>query len=148
MCILANIISFDTQCLLGKTVKKTMSKPQIKSDNERTPLLSGEGSQSGPQRDLMGSQSSADWDAASLENSERPFPAVTEATPSMSNYVVLEDEESDPEIQNTDKQAKGGLADIQTETPNSAQDSSHVTEPRVIDQTNTTEKATEANVPT
>ncbi|XP_022324788.2 transmembrane protein 184C-like [Crassostrea virginica] len=134
--------------VIGKTVKKTMSKPQIKSDNERTPLLSGEGSQSGPQRDLMGSQSSADWDAASLENSERPFPPFKEAAPSMSNYVVLEDEESDPEIQNTDKQGEGGLANIQTETPNSAQDSSHVTEPRVIDQTNTTEKATEANVPT
>lgn len=92
---------------IGKTVKKTISKPQIRNENERTPLLAGGDSRSDSRVDLMGSQSSADWDAASLENSERPFPPVTETTASMNNYVVLEDEESDQEVERTHTHRQG-----------------------------------------
>ncbi|XP_061163938.1 transmembrane protein 184C-like [Saccostrea echinata] len=109
--------------VISKTMKKTISKSKMKSDNERTPLLAGENPPSSSHRDLLGSQSSADWDATSLENSERPFPQVTQATPSMSNYVVLEDEESDQEVDRTDTQT----GDNTTETQNSDQGAGKVT---------------------
>lgn len=147
----------------GKTVKKTISKPQIKNENERTPLLAGEDSRSNSRVDLMGSQSSADWDAASLENSERPFPPVTETTPSMSNYVVLEDEESDQEVERTHTQTGNKHSqvmdpgstgnnqevmktDAQTGSQNGAQNTGQATNSEGSVQTNETEQVTVADV--
>lgn len=145
----------------GKTVKKTISKPQIKNENERTPLLAGEDSRSNSRVDLMGSQSSADWDAASLENSERPFPPVTETTPSMSNYVVLEDEESDQEVERTHTQTGNKHSqvmdpgsnnqevmktDAQTGSQNGAQNTGQATISGGSVHTNGTEQVTVADV--
>lgn len=146
---------------IGKTVKKTISKPQIRNENERTPLLAGGDSRSNSRVDLMGSQSSADWDAASLENSERPFPPVTEATPSMNNYVVLEDEESDQEVERTDTQTGNKHSqvmdpgsnnqeviktDTQIRSQNDAQNTGQATNLGGSFQTNGTERVTVADV--
>ncbi|XP_056011831.1 transmembrane protein 184C-like isoform X2 [Ostrea edulis] len=115
--------------VIGKTVKKTISKPQLKTDNERTPLLADGDTQSS-RRDLMGSQSSADWDAASLENSERPFPTVTLDSPSMNNYIVLGEEENDQGVDKTDTQTEGDLKGTQGRDQNSGQ----VTDPGLTNQ--------------
>lgn len=146
---------------IGKTVKKTISKPQIRNENERTPLLAGGDSRSNSRVDLMGSQSSADWDAASLENSERPFPPVTETTASMNNYVVLEDEESDQEVERTHTQTGNKHSqvmdpgsnnqevmktDTQTGSQNESQNTGQATNSGRSVQTNTIEQVTVADV--
>lgn len=147
--------------VIGKTVKKTISKPQIRNENERTPLLAGGDSRTDSRVDLMGSQSSADWDAASLENSERPFPPVTETTASMNNYVVLEDEESDQEVERTHTQTGNKHSqvmdpgsnnqevmktDTQTGSQNEAQNTGQATNSGGSVQTNTIEQVTVADV--
>ncbi|XP_034300848.2 transmembrane protein 184C isoform X2 [Magallana gigas] len=147
--------------VIGKTVKKTISKPQIRNENERTPLLAGGDSRSNSRVDLMGSQSSADWDAASLENSERPFPPVTETTDSMNNYVVLEDEESDQEVERTHTQTGNKHSqvmdpgsnnqevmktDTHTGSQTEAQNTGQATNSGGSVQTNTIEQVTVADV--
>ena len=84
---------------IGKTVKKTVSKPLIKSANEeseKTPLMSGANNYGASGGNFLASQSSTDWDTASLEvSSTYQAKSVTSTTASMNNYVDLDSNAGD-----------------------------------------------------
>ena len=84
---------------IGKTVKKTVSKPLIKSANEeseKTPLMSGADNYGASGGNFLASQSSTDWDTASLEvSSTYQGKSVTSTTASMNNYVDLDSNAGD-----------------------------------------------------